>query len=361
MPKPFVSSRRPHSALSVDLNPTFDFRQAKTKTSFRDAVKKSNRGFRRAPVVGALAFGFFVAPCLNDAASTWAQTSLPSATSPLPRPPFDSPLNPETYSVPQGATNVDPWGDAPFSRNPINEQEIEASRFSSGLYGDPAPNNPSPFVAPNRPSHSFAPNDATSQRPIPPFFPASAGDSQPSAARARLEELAWAIGAWELESGGFVFQTKIDWAPGGSYLLCRDFVRPAVAAEAEREAPAATFAALRVVGWNPVAGLYQSTIFCRDGSYGTGLWQREGDAWRVATRILLVDGRAASSVEYFSPRPEGGFAWESTSRTVENTPLPNVGPAQARPIDPKILERLEKSTLSASNADDLPQTEAEFE
>ncbi|MBR4834602.1 MAG: hypothetical protein IKU86_09795 [Thermoguttaceae bacterium] len=410
-PRPFSLP----SALPKE-KPAFDSQIKTPQNQNRDQRKKSNACRFRVPVVGALAFGFFVSPCLNDAASLWAQSSpfspapstLRSATRPpritqqipgqafnipssvsrragytpsdpatysvpegasdsatpsplstrTPFEPLDSPLNPETYSVPQGATRVDVRGDDPFSLNPIKEQEIEASRFSSGLYGDPAPNNPSPFVSPNEAS---SPNPATNRPSIPPFFPESASDAEPSAARAHLEELAWAVGAWELETGGFVFQTKIDWAPGGSYLLCRDFVRPAVASQANEKEPTATFAALRVVGWNPVAGLYQSTIFCRDGSYGTGLWQREGEAWRVATRILLVDGRAATSVEYFTPRSEGGFSWESTARTVENAPLPNVGPAQARAVDPQIFERLERSTLNASPNADLPQTDVEFE
>ena len=270
--------------------------------------------------VGALAFGLFLSPCLSSATSTRAQTP----------------------------------GDISSPLVINREKEIDATRFSSGIYGDPAPNNPSPFVA--------TPTPPT----LPPFFP-DAADALPNAARNQLEALAWAVGCWELESNGFVFQTKIDWAPGGSYLLCRDFIRPASAPStpsslaAPNDAASTRFAALRVIGWNPVAGLFQSTIFCRDGSYGTGLWQREGESWRVATRILLVDGRAATSVEYFSPRPDGGFNWESTSRTVENTPLPNVGPATARSIDPQTFQLLERAMFNDVFSPLKPATQSEFE
>ena len=279
----------------------------------------------RSAYVGALAFGLFVSPCRETPSSAWAQ--MPGDIS--------SPLR-------------------------INrEAEIDATRFSSGIYGDPAPNNPSPFVETPTPTTT-----------LPPFFAGDAPDAVPGAARRQLEALAWAVGCWELESAGFVFQTKIDWAPGGSYLLCRDFVRPVAApsvpSSSTRQKDAAStppskFAALRVIGWNPIAGLFQSTIFCRDGSYGTGLWQREGESWRVATRILLVDGRAATSVEYFSPRPGGGFNWESTSRTVENTPLPNVGPAVARPLAPQTFELFEKSMFSDVSQPTPPTTQSEFE
>ncbi len=367
----------------------------------------------RVPYIGALAFGFFVSPCCDITSHSWAQTPLvdpaPSTlrsaarpiqltqpiveqrvnqptvlarrvgnsplnpetysipqgatSSPFPQPapspvplespfgPLNSPLNPETYSVPQGATSVSAPLASPSTLSESRAQEIEATRFSSGLYGDPAPNEPSPF-----------PQTST---PLPPFFPASAADATPSAARAHLESLAWAVGCWELETNGFVFQTKIDWAPGGSYLLCRDFVRPvsepAVSSAATPAAKNSTFSALRVVAWNPVAGLFQSSIFCRDGSYGSGLWQREGESWRVATRILLVDGRAATSVEYFTPRREGGFTWESTSRTVENAPLPNVGPARARSLSAEEFELIEKSSLRAPAASESPATKSEFE
>ncbi|MBQ2849488.1 MAG: hypothetical protein IJE77_03315 [Thermoguttaceae bacterium] len=276
--------------------------------------------FSRPSYVGALAFGLFVGSCAS-ATSTWAQTP----------------------------------GDISSPLRINREEEIDATRFSSGIYGDPAPNNPSPFIE----------NSTTA--PLPPFFSGDAPDAVPNEARNQLEALAWAVGCWELESAGFVFQTKIDWAPGGSYLLCRDFVRPVVAPSApsspirQNDVASSKFAALRVIGWNPVAGLFQTTIFCRDGSYGTGLWQREGESWRVATRILLVDGRAATSVEYFSPRPNGGFDWESTSRTVENAPLPNVGPAAARPLDPQIFERLEKSMFSDVSESSTPTTKSEFE
>ncbi len=290
-------------------------------------IKKRNRPQQPNPLnsfrpayVGTLAFGFFIFPCGAALASSWPQTP----------------------------------GDISSPLVINREQEIEATRFSSGIYGDPAPNNPSPFIE----------NPTTV--PLPPFFSGDAPDAVPEAARNQLKALAWAVGCWELESNGFVFQTKIDWAPGDSYLLCRDFVRPVVAPSEQKNDVASTipspkFAALRVIGWNPVAGLFQSTIFCRDGSYGTGLWQREGESWRVATRILLVDGRAATSVEYFSPRPDGGFDWESTSRTVENTPLPNVGPATARRLNPKVFEHFEKSMFSDIPKPTSPTTQNEFE
>lgn len=317
------SSRR--SLVWINANDaSFDFFSDATKKIKRNALKKSNRlPLFRPSYVGALAFGLFVSPYCLATSPTWAQT-------------------PGDIS-------------SPLTLN--REAEIDATRFSSGIYGDPAPNEPSPFV------------QTPTATPLPPFFSGDAADAVPNAARNHLEALAWAVGRWELESAGFVFQTKIDWAPGGSYLLCRDFVRPVAAPsdstpvqnDASSPTSPSKFAALRVIGWNPVAGLFQSTIFCRDGSYGTGLWQREGESWRVATRILLVDGRAATSVEYFSPRPGGGFDWESTSRTVENTPLPNVGPATARPLDPKAFELIEKSMFSDVVPPTSPTTQSEFE
>ncbi|MBQ2788819.1 MAG: hypothetical protein IJE97_04225 [Thermoguttaceae bacterium] len=314
------------SSARRDVFDVFDFSSNAPKNKKRDVSKKSNAlSFIRPPYVGALAFGFFISPYCFATAPTWAQT------------PVDI-LSPLTLN---------------------RQAEIDATRFSSGIYGDPAPNAPSPFVG------------TPTSTPLPPFFSGDAADAVPNAAREQLEALAWAVGCWELESAGFIFQTKIDWAPGGSYLLCRDFVRPSVAPtsasslaqknDAASTEPTAKFAALRVIGWNPVAGLFQSTIFCRDGSYGSGLWQREGESWRVATRILLVDGRAATSVEYFSPRPSGGFDWESTSRTVENTPLPNVGPATTRPLNPRLFESLEKSMFSDLPSPQTPTTQSEFE
>ncbi|MBP3558191.1 MAG: hypothetical protein J6K20_10910 [Thermoguttaceae bacterium] len=316
-------------ALSVQLDKrdVFENLVVETRINKQDKIKKSNvLKIHRPSYVGALAFGLFLSPCLSASTSVLGQT-------------------PGDISSPTA-----------LSRENEREKEIDATRFSSGIYGDPAPNAPSPFV------------QTPTRKTSPPFFPES-DDAVPGAARNQLEALAWAVGCWELESAGFIFQTKIDWAPGGSYLLCRDFVRPVVApsdpsslAQANDAASLSPrFAALRVVGWNPVAGLFQSTIFCRDGSYGTGLWQREGESWRVATRILLVDGRAATSVEYFSPRPGGGFDWESTSRTVENTPLPNVGPATARSLDPQTFERLERSMFDDVVSPLQPTTQSEFE
>lgn len=322
------------SRFSASVRPSVPLNERDVSENLAVALPKNERAQRpqllplallRPVCVGALAFGLFISPCRVAPTSAWAQT--PGDIS--------SPLR-------------------------INRQaEIDATRFSSGIYGDPAPNNPSPFV-----------ETSTNATPLPPFFSGDAPDAVPGEARRQLEALAWAVGCWELESAGYVFQTKIDWAPGGSYLLCRDFVRPVAAPSVPSGStrpndvasnPPAQFAALRVVGWNPIAGLFQTTVFCRDGSYGTGLWQREGESWRVATRILLVDGRAATSVEYFSPRPGGGFNWESTSRTVENTPLPNVGPTTARPIDPKIFESFEKSMFSDVSNSISPTTQSEFE
>ena len=268
----------PFAALQLNRQEDFDRQIPASEIKVNDVFQTLPRlPLCRSPYVGAFAFGLFAFPCLATS-PIWAQTPGDISSPPV----------------------VD------------RQAQIDATQFSSGIYGDPSPNAPSPFV------------EAPTSTPLPPFFSGDAADAVPGAARNQLEALAWAVGCWELESAGFVFQTKIDWAPGGSYLLCRDFVRPVVAptsasalaapasqngasSSAATSASTPKFAALRVVGWNPVAGLFQSTIFCRDGSYGTGLWQREGESWRVATRILLVDGRAATSVEYFSPRAGGGI------------------------------------------------------
>lgn len=223
---------------------------------------------------------------------------------------------------------------------------IQANRANNANFADAA--NPA-----NVPAANASPQSGGSSWNDPWFGSLglstnAAPNATPSnAAHSHLLALSWLVGAWELRANGQIFLTKIDWAPGESYLVCRDFVRPLEPLDGNPDATP-TFAALRVIGWNPMSGLFQSSIFCRDGSAGTAIWQENDGVWTVSTRLVTAGGRVANSVEYFRPAAPSGFVWEATSRTFGDASLPNVGPAQARPISPEIFERIVPSLLPES-------------
>ena len=113
------------------------------------------------------------------------------------------------------------------------------------------------------------------ERTIAP--PANAADA--------LSELDWLIGTWVDDSDKVKVDTTFRWSVNGTFLL-RSYVVES------KEGVLST--GTQVIGWDPRSREIRSWSFDSDGSFGDGIWSKNGNDWLVRSSRTLADGRAAS-------------------------------------------------------------------
>jgi uncharacterized protein (TIGR02246 family) len=113
-----------------------------------------------------------------------------------------------------------------------------------------------------------------------------------------LDQLAWLVGTWEDVGPGVVASTRCFWSAGNAFLIRAHAVTPTGASEPRPEAgdaripgllPAADVAGREVteiIGWDPESQSIRSWIFTSAGRFAEGVWERDGEAWKVR-----MDGR----------------------------------------------------------------------
>jgi len=129
-----------------------------------------------------------------------------------------------------------------------------------------------------------------------------------------LQSLDWLVGQWELKSDDVHIQCVVDWSQNKNYLISRNRINSPQGRH---------IASIHIIVWNPVSELFESYIFCNDGSFGNAIWQRYDDVWQVSLKMILFNGESLTSTEFYTP-VENGFTWQSVSRTLNGTPLPEI-------------------------------------
>lgn len=130
-----------------------------------------------------------------------------------------------------------------------------------------------------------------------------------------LKELGWLIGEWVDQDENATVDTVFGWAKNHSFIS--GSFRVAVKDRVDLEGA-------QVIGWDPVEKKIRSWVFDSKGSFGEGVWTREGDRWVVKLVSVLSNGEKASSVNIYTPVDANSFKWRSIGREVGGTPLPNV-------------------------------------
>lgn len=130
------------------------------------------------------------------------------------------------------------------------------------------------------------------------------------APRDPLGGLAWLIGSWKSADG----QTTLECRWRGERKFLEQ--RYAIGGETPLEV-------VVLVGWDPAAQQVRSWFFDTAGGFGEGAWSQRDDGWRVLTSGVLPDGRAASSLETWTPG-EGRFIWRSAEREVAGERVPEI-------------------------------------
>lgn len=141
-----------------------------------------------------------------------------------------------------------------------------------------------------------------------------------------LSALAWMVGTWKEKDGDSAVETKVDWARGGNFLT-RTF-KVTVADEV-------TLEGWQIIGWDAAKGRIRSWLFDSGGAVAEGVWTSDGSGWLIRQTGTLPDGASMSSDNTIRRAGDDKFIWESTNRTLDGEPQPNLPKIEATRVKEK--------------------------
>lgn len=145
--------------------------------------------------------------------------------------------------------------------------------------------------------------DSVEESPLP----------RPNSAYEALRELEWLIGRWVDESAEVRVETTFRWSTNQSFLLRSYVVRLSDGTERQ---------GTQVIGWDPRSREIRSWSFNADGSFGDGVWSRNGDGWLIRSSQTLADGRAASGTYVMTRIDDATMTTQLLGHEIEGEPQP---------------------------------------
>lgn len=141
-----------------------------------------------------------------------------------------------------------------------------------------------------------------------------------------LSELAWMVGTWKEKDGETEVETKVDWSKGGNFLT-RTF-KVTVAGDV-------TLEGWQIIAWDAAREQIRSWLFDSGGAFAEGVWTSDGTGWLIRQAGTLPDGGRTSADNTLRRAGEDKFIWESTNRTLDGEPQPNLPKIEATRVKEK--------------------------
>lgn len=132
-----------------------------------------------------------------------------------------------------------------------------------------------------------------------------------------LKELSWLIGDWEDQDDDATILSNYTWDRYKNFIVQQFSVSIEGSLEIEGR---------QLIGWDPIEKKIRSWLFDSDGSFGEGVWRKEGKVWTLEMQQTLTDGRSASMNQIFKPVDQDHYKWESSSREIDGELLPDIAP-----------------------------------
>jgi len=132
--------------------------------------------------------------------------------------------------------------------------------------------------------------------------------------RAALRDLEWLIGNWVDQTEGIDVETSVRWSPNKAFLI-----RSYSVDRDEGDDSHGT----QVIGWDPRAKRIRSWDFDQDGSFGEGVWSKNGDEWLVKSSRTTSDGGTASATYLIKPTGRDSMTVQIVGAELDGEPLPN--------------------------------------
>jgi len=119
-----------------------------------------------------------------------------------------------------------------------------------------------------------------------------------------LRPLSWLLGEWAATTDNAAILVSSHWSDDGRYIV-REFLFRGDGDE--------DISATQRIGWDASAGRIRCWTFDSQGGSSEGVWQRDGDRWRVESREVLADGSKSRSTAVYTPGDDGQFTSELKS------------------------------------------------
>jgi uncharacterized protein (TIGR02246 family) len=135
---------------------------------------------------------------------------------------------------------------------------------------------------------------------------------------AALKDLEWLVGSWRDQSDDIRVDTRIEWAPGGSFLIWAYTIHIK-----DQDTPQE---GTQVIGWDPRSKQLLSWTFESDGSFGVGAWSRNGDEWLARLTYTSATGELATATQVISKINNNQFKAQMVGLEVDGVPMPALEP-----------------------------------
>jgi uncharacterized protein (TIGR02246 family) len=133
----------------------------------------------------------------------------------------------------------------------------------------------------------------------------------------KLSELEWLIGTWNVTSKDKEVTTTYEWDENKTFIRGRFTVK---------EGGKVVESGTQMIGKDNSAAAIHSWVFSSDGSFGDGLWTREGKKWTVDVSGVTPDGKELSATAIYIHVDANTYTWQSTDQTVDGDPIPDTQP-----------------------------------
>jgi hypothetical protein len=140
------------------------------------------------------------------------------------------------------------------------------------------------------------------------------GDPVPLANYEHLKELDWMIGEWTRSDKDVDVRIVCSWKANKNFMS--RFFTVKVKGEITHQGS-------QMVGWDPIQKRIRSWVFESDGTFGEGVWQRDGDRWTIKATGVLPEGKRTTATQVITKIDANQYRWQSLARAVDGSTLPN--------------------------------------
>jgi uncharacterized protein (TIGR02246 family) len=132
-----------------------------------------------------------------------------------------------------------------------------------------------------------------------------------------LAELEWLIGTWQTTTKDREVTTTYEWDDNKAFIRGRFTVK---------EGGKVVESGTQMIGMDRSAGAIHSWVFSSDGSFGDGLWTREGKQWSVDVVGVTPTGQELTATAIYVHIDANTFTWQSIDQAVDGSPIPDTQP-----------------------------------
>jgi hypothetical protein len=131
-----------------------------------------------------------------------------------------------------------------------------------------------------------------------------------------LKDFEWIIGEWTEPADPSRVETVADWDDNKNFISSFLHVRLGGKFSINRT---------QMTGWDPIAKAVKSWIFGSDGSFGEGVWSKDGSNWTLKTSLVLHTGTRLNQTEVYHRIDQDTFTWKATGLSVDGKVIPETG------------------------------------